>query len=92
MPPQDKPELGDRPIAPEYAALMNTVAETLDDMFNGENHKRGPRRRTGFVLLVFPFDKAEGCNFISNGANRWDIVKLFKELIARWESEAPRPD
>jgi hypothetical protein len=84
MPPQDKPELGDRPIAPEYALLMNTIAETLDDLFNGDDKRRGAKKQTGFVLLVFPFDAPKGCNFISNGANRWDIVKLFKEVIARW--------
>jgi hypothetical protein len=83
--PQDKHELGDRPIAPEYAALMNTVAETLDDLFNGEDKRRGALKRTGFVLLVFPFEAPKGCNFISNGPNRWDIVRLFKEVIARWE-------
>jgi hypothetical protein len=41
------------------------------------------------VLLVFPFGDAEGnrCNFISNGADRKDIVVLFKEMIARFEGQ-----
>lgn len=81
MPPQDKPEPGARPDA----GLMNMVAETLDDLFNGEDQRRGSKKQLGFVLLVFPFDSPKGCNFVGNGANRWDIVRLFKDIIARWE-------
>jgi hypothetical protein len=37
------------------------------------------------VLLVFEFGDDPGrCNFISNGADRRDIVTLFKEMIARF--------
>jgi hypothetical protein len=80
-------KLGDRPIQPEYAARMNAVARGLDDVFNGT--ARGAERKTGFVLLVFPFGDAEGqrCNFISNGADRREIVVLFKEMIARFEGQ-----
>jgi hypothetical protein len=45
-------------------------------------------RETGFVLLVFPFGEKEGrANFISNGADRKDIVTLFREMIARFEGQ-----
>jgi hypothetical protein len=55
-------------------------------MFNGD--KRGPDRDVGFVLLVFPFGEKEGrCNYISNGADRKDIVTLFKEQIKRFEGQ-----
>lgn len=82
-----KHQLGDAPIQQEYRAQMQAVAEALDRTFNGE--KRGKDRPTGFVLLVFPFGEAEGgrCNFISNGADRKNIVTLFREMIARFEGQ-----
>lgn len=82
--------LGDKPIEPQYIKMMNEVARALDVIFNGD--VKGKDRKTGFVLLVFPYDE-EGhvgdprCNFISNGADRKDIVALFKEMIARFEGQ-----
>jgi hypothetical protein len=85
----DKHKLGDEPIAPEYYAMMNTVARALDKMFNGD--VKGLDRKTGFVLMVYPFGNlAEGdarCNYISNGADRRDVVVLMKEMIARFEGQ-----
>jgi hypothetical protein len=83
----EKPErLGDAPIDPQYSDMMNRMAHALDEMFNGD--KRGPDRDVGFVLLVFPFGEKEGrCNYISNGADRKDIVTLFKEQIKRFEGQ-----
>lgn len=79
-------KLGDRPIEERHRANMNAIASALDGMFNGE--ARGNDRTTGFVLLVFPFGEDEGrCNFISNGADRKDIVTMFKEMIARFEGQ-----
>ena len=80
--------LGDAPIQTEYHEQMNAVAEGLDRIFNGETH--GPDRKTGFVLLVFPFGDSDSgrCNFISNGADRRDVVTLMKEMIARFEGQA----
>jgi hypothetical protein len=82
-----KPErLGDGPIDPEYRRMMNGVAEALDCTFNGD--ARGVERKVGFVLLLFAYGEKQGrCNFISNGANRKDIVTLFKEMIARFEGQ-----
>ena len=79
--------LGDGPIQAEYRAKMNAVARALDEMFNGD--AKGNDREAGFVLLVFPFGNTESgrCNFISNGADRKDIVVLFKEMIARFEGQ-----
>jgi len=80
------PELGDEPIEPEYVDQMTAIARGLDEIFNGM--VKGADRQTGFVLLVFPFgDKSGRCNFISNGADRTDIVTLFKEMIARFEEQ-----
>lgn len=81
-----KNTLGDAPIQEEYRHQMNDVATTLDEAFNG--NAKGSRRQTGFVLLVFPLGSNDGrCNFISNGADRADIVCLFKEMIARFEGQ-----
>ena len=79
--------LGDAPIEAAYKEKMNRLAQAIDQLFNGE--KRGNDREVGFVLLVFPFgdDAAGRCNFISNGADRKDVVALFREMIARFEGQ-----
>ena len=74
--------LGDAPIQPEYIEQMNQLARVLDQRLNGL--ARGKARKTGFVLLVFPFDGHEGrCNYISS-AEREDIIVLLKEQLARF--------
>jgi hypothetical protein len=80
-------QLGDAPIEPKYIEQMKRLARYLDRRFNGK--KRGSDRPTGFVLMVFPFGEAfDGrCNYISNGADRDDIVVLMKEMIARFEGQ-----
>lgn len=78
--------LGDGPIESEYRELMNAIARGLDKAFNGE--VRGKERKTGFILLVFPFNSHDGrCNYISNGADRRDVVTMFKEQIKRFEGQ-----
>ena len=78
--------LGDAPVEPEYVEKMHAVAQALDELFNGP--VKGPARKTGFVLLVFPFGESEGrCNYISNGADRTDIVTMMKEQIKRFEGQ-----
>jgi hypothetical protein len=78
--------LGDAPIEAEHREKMNQLAQAIDQLFNGD--KRGKDRNVGFVLLVFPFgDKKGRANYISNGADRKDIVRLFKEQIKRFEGQ-----
>ncbi len=78
--------LGDAPIEDAYREQMNLIALALDKLLNGEDERRP--RTTGFVLLVFPYGEKEGrCNYISNGADRQDIITLFKEQIARFEGQ-----
>jgi hypothetical protein len=78
--------LGDAPIEDEYRDKMAAVAQAIDELFNGD--AKGSARRTGFVLLVFPFGAAERrCNYISNGADRRDIVTMMKEQIKRFEGQ-----
>lgn len=77
--------LGDAPIEPEYIKRMKAIASVLDETFNGE--AKGKDRKTGFVLLVFPFDDHEGrTNYISN-ADRKDVVTMMKEQIKRFEGQ-----
>jgi hypothetical protein len=81
--------LGDAPIEQRYIQQMQTVARVLDEFLNDGKH--GKDRDTGFVLMVYPFDNLEKgdsrCNYISNGADRRDVVTLMKEMIARFEGQ-----
>jgi hypothetical protein len=82
--------LGDAPIEPKFNEAMNVAAVTLDGFFNGQTGGKVTQpRKVGFVLLVFPFGEEPGgrCNFISNGADRRDVVCLMKEMIARFEGQ-----
>lgn len=87
------PGLGDGAIEPAVNGLMNDIAGTLDLVFNSEDGKTVPRvRKTGFVLLTFPYgDETGRCNFISNGADRRDIVTMFREMIGRFEGAPIEP-
>lgn len=78
--------LGDAPIEDRYRREMQEVARALDRLFNGED--TGAARKTGFVLMVYPFGSAGRCNYISNGADRRDMITLMKEQIARFEGQA----
>lgn len=81
-----QPQLGDGPIQSDYREKMNAVMATLDEFMNGD--AKGTDRQTGIVVLMFPFGATDGrCNFISNGADRNDLVVLFKEMIARFEGQ-----
>lgn len=79
--------MSDQEIQSEYKMMMNAIASALDEAFNGEN--KGKDRRTGFTLFVFPFGDAESgrVNYISNGADRRDVVCMMKEMIARFEGQ-----
>ena len=81
-----QPELGSAPIEEKFRANMQVLARVIDDLFNGE--KRGADREVGFVLLVFPYGESEGrCNYISNGADRRDMIKLLREQANRFDEE-----
>lgn len=78
--------LGDAPIQEEYHEQMTALARGINEIFNGDAPVG--ERKTGFVLMVFPFDGFDGrCNYISNGADRRDIVTLMREMIARFEGQ-----
>ena len=80
-------QLGDAPIEAKYRKTMLKLARHLDRELNGRPAQAGIRE-TGFVLMVFPFGSPDGrCNYISNGADRADIVVLMREMIARFEGQ-----
>jgi len=80
----DEHKLGDGPIEAAYREKMNAIAAVLDEQFNGD--AKGKYRKVGFVLMVFGYGDTSGrCNYISNGADRKEIVTLMKEMIARFE-------
>ena len=81
-------ELGDLPITSEYKDMLTAVMTAVDRTFNGT--AKGKDRKVGIVMLIFPYgEQKEGarCNFISNGANRKDLVVLMKEMISRFEGQ-----
>jgi hypothetical protein len=79
--------LGDAPVDQIYHDTMTAVMKAVDEAFNG--NRKGPNKEIGVVLMVFPFGNTEGrCNYMSNGADRRDIVTLMKEMIARFEGQA----
>ena len=86
-------ELGDGPLQQEIESNMRVLAQFLDFQFNGEENVIAGRRQWGFVVMLFPFNEAFSgrCNYISNGADRKDIVVLMKEMIARFEGQ-PRTE
>jgi len=78
--------LGDAPIEPQYIEKMNALARAIDQLFNGD--LKGADRKVGFVMMVYNFGDEPGrCNYISNGADRRDVVVLMKEMIARFEGQ-----
>ena len=75
--------LGDQPVEEQYRKQMLAVTNVIDEYFNGTDKNN---RKVGFILMVFPFDDHEGrCNYMSNGADRRDVVTLMKEQIRRFE-------
>jgi hypothetical protein len=80
-------QYGDAPIEPAYIEMMKGVARALDETFN--EGVKGDARKVGFILLVFPFGENEGrCNYVSNGADRRDVVTMLKEQVKRFEGQA----
>ena len=84
---KSKHTLGDAPIEDAYREMMVRVAGALDQTFNG--NAKAPDKKVGFVLLVFEYGEQAGrCNYISNGADRRDVIALLKEQLARFEGQA----
>lgn len=72
---------GNGPI--DLSEFMRKLAEGIDKILNGQDLTD---RQNGFVLLVFPFNDGSGqCNYISNGADREDMLRMFKFQVERLE-------
>lgn len=75
------------PIDPKFHAIMNALADGLDQIFNGPALPGIPRKsKVGWCLLSFEFGKVEGgrVNYISNG-DRADMIAAMHEWLARAE-------
>lgn len=59
------------------------IAARLDAGINQQSEVTGAPKQYGFALLLFSFRGAE-LTWISN-AEREDMIRLMKELLARWE-------
>lgn len=83
--------LGDAPIEEQLREHMNAIAFALDQILNGPEVVDDPSKRAnGFVLMIFPYGEKEGrCNYISNGAGRDDIAKLFEEQAKKFREPPP---
>lgn len=78
----------DHLIELHHRRQMNSLAQAIDEVFNGKVSP-GQERKVGFCLLVFPMNSTEKgkCNYISNGADRKNMTSLFREMAARFEGQ-----
>lgn len=76
-----------REIPPEFRELMNTLAQTLDDVFNPPPASGLPRgeKRIGFFLTCFEFSAPGRFNYISN-AEKLDVKQMLQDIVARIEA------
>lgn len=65
--------------------MMQSMARGLDEILNIDL----TNRQNGFVLLVFPFNGPPNgrTNYISNAAERKEIVDVMKEVVGRFEEK-----
>lgn len=70
------------PIEQKHRAMMNGLADGLDDILNSD--PTAPR--VGFALLVFPLNQPGRMNYVSNG-HRSDMIVALKEFLARNEGQ-----
>lgn len=78
-------------MSQDQDAYMRAMASALDDLLNPG--LKGNKRKIGFALLTYDFDKGPGdgkVNYIGNGA-RDDVRVAMKEVIARWEGRYAEP-
>lgn len=83
---QPHQRLGDAPVEAEYHEKMTAIMQALDELMN--QGKKGADKKVGIVVMMFPYGDVEGrCNYMSNGADRKDVVTLMREMIARFEGQ-----
>lgn len=69
-------------IDPTKLRYLESRARALAEILDKQLHV-ATGRRYGFALLLFSFDGPE-LTWISN-AERGDMIKALRELLARWE-------
>lgn len=81
------PELHTKHEEENAKNVARDLAAFLDSFLNGE--LQGEARKTGFILMMFPFGDVPGrrANWITNGADKNEIVRLMKETISRFEMQ-----
>jgi hypothetical protein len=85
------PTTGMEKLSPQ---ALQALAVSLDRILNGEkvvSDELSVKRINGFVLLAFPFGEKDGtCHYVSNGAGRDDIIKLFTEQLKQLTAQRDR--
>lgn len=77
----------DTEIEMKYLDQMQALARAIDEIFNGEPLPSSAQKKTGFFLMVFPFEGFDGrANYISN-CDRRDVIILLKEMTRRFEGQ-----
>jgi|GEM_PF-1670763 len=72
----------------ETEEFLKTLAGAVGDIL-----EEAIGERTGFALLIFPFNPQEGkdrVNYISN-AKREDMIEALRSTLLRWESGTDDP-
>ena len=75
-----------QPIEPAYRAMMNTVAETLDEAFNGND--RSANKSTGFMLFLWDASSAPEAGRMNYNSNVGDGGRAEGGQVPRWEEGA----
>jgi hypothetical protein len=86
--PKDQ-RLGNQPIEGDSLQdFMVKLMGMVDDILNGPKETR-TEKEMGVIMLFFPYgDKQGRTNYISNGANRGDVVRMFEEQIRRFKTDS----
>ena len=72
-----------------FAEVLSAVMSVADEAFNGRRppDAKPDWREVGIVILTFAYgDKTSGvANYISNGADRTDMIRFLRETADRFE-------
>ena len=77
-----------RRLKPATTTMMNAVAANAQRSVQRRPQRQRPHSPTSCLVMLFPLGSHDGrCNYISNGADRNDVVTLMKEMIQRFEGQ-----
>lgn len=79
-----------------HGDVLQGLMAALDHAVNGpkpEGATDPSWRKVGLVLFTFPFGDASGlANYVSNGADRADMIKFLRETADRFERQLAEAD